>query len=184
MKDKEIELKFIINKEIKNAILSENVENFTKVSTSRVVDTYYIPYYREFEINGETMECVRIRENEKGFTLTYKKIHRECDPVYCDEYETKIEDKDQMEKLLFALGFSIQMKIDKTRESYKMNGLEFDFDTIENLGEHLEIEIKDESLTTNDIYNFVAKYGLTKDDVTYKGIQVLMKEALNKKSTQ
>ena len=181
MKDKEIELKFIINKEIKNAILSENIENFEKLSASRGIDTYCIPYFREFEINGETMECVRIRENEKGSFLTYKKIHRECDPVYCDEYETKIEDKDQMEKLLFALGFSVQMKIDKTRESYKMNNLEFDFDSVKNLGELLEIEIKDETASVDDIYNFVSKYGLTKNDVTYKGIQVLMKEAMNKK---
>ena len=183
MKDKEIELKFIINKDIKNAILSDNIENFEKLSTSRVVDTYYIPYFRDFEINGETMECVRIRENEKGSILTYKKIHRECNPVYCDEYETKVEDKDQMEKFLFALGFSVQMKIDKTRESFKMNNLEFDFDTIENLGEHLEIELKDENMSVEDIYSFVSKYGLTKNDVTYKGIQVLMKESMNKKST-
>ena len=183
MKDKEIELKFIINEEIKNAILSDNNENFVKLSTSRVVDTYYIPYFRDFEINGETMECVRIREDKNGFTLTYKKIHRECNPVYCDEFETKIDDKDQMEKLLFALGFSVQMKIDKTRQSYRMNNLEFDFDTIENLGEHLEIEIKDENMSVEDIYNFVSKYGLTKNDVTYKGIQVLMKEAMKNKNT-
>ena len=72
----------------------------------------------------------------------------------------------------------------KEIEWYGFNGLEFDFDSIENLGEHLEIEIKDETLTTNDIFNFVSKYGLTKNDVTYKGIQVLMKEAMNKKDTQ
>lgn len=181
MKDKEIELKFIINKEIKNAILNDNIENFEKISNFRVVDTYYTPNFKDFEINGETMECLRIREDESGFTLTYKKIHRECDPVYCDEYETKIEDAEQIEKILFSLGFSVQMKIDKIRETYRLNNLEFDFDTIENLGEHLEIELKDESSTVEQIYDFVSKYGLTKNDVTYKGIQVLMKEALNNK---
>lgn len=181
MKDKEIELKFIINKEIKNAILSDNIENFEKISSSRVVDTYYIPNFKDFEINGETMECLRIREDKNGLTLTYKKIHREFDPVYCDEYETKIEDAEQMEKILFSLGFSVQMKIDKTRETYKLNNLEFDFDTIENLGELLEIELKDELSTVEQIYDFVSKYGLTKNDVTYKGIQVLMKEAMKNK---
>ena len=180
MKDKELELKFIINKEIKNAILTENIKNFIKLSQSRVIDTYYVPYFREFEINGETMECVRIREKDNKFILTYKKIHREAFPIYCDEYEVEVLDKTQMEKFLFALGFSIQMTIDKTRETYKMDNLEFDFDSVKNLGELLEIEIKDEYSDLESIYKFVSKYGLTKDDVTYKGIQVLMKEAMNK----
>ena len=181
MKDKEIELKFVINSKIKNAILNDNLHNFIKISNFRVVDTYYIPYFRDFEINGETMECVRIRENEKGLILTYKKIHREVNPVYCDEYETKISDKNQMEKILFSLGFSVQMKIDKTRETYKMGGLEFDFDSVENLGELLEIEIKDETTSIDDIFKFVSKYGLSEADVTYEGIQVMMKKAMNKK---
>lgn len=127
------------------------------------------------------MECVRIREKDEKVILTYKKIHREASPIYCDEYEVEVSNKEQTEKFLFALGFSIQMKIDKTRETYKMNNLEFDFDTVEDLGELLEIEIKDENLDIESVYNFVSEYGLTKDDVTYKGIQVLMKEALNKK---
>lgn len=178
MKDKELELKFIINTEIKNAILSENIDNFIKLSHSRVIDTYYIPYFREFEVNGETMECVRIREKDNTFILTYKKIHREATPIYCDEYEVEISDKAQMEKLLFALGFSVQMTIDKIRETYKMDNLEFDFDSVKNLGELLEIEIKDENSNLESIYKFVSKYGLSKDDVTYKGIQVLMKESM------
>ena len=34
-----------------------------------------------------------------------------------------------MEKILFSIDFKTQMVIDKTRESYKLNKLEFDFDT-------------------------------------------------------
>ncbi len=181
MKDKEIELKFKINSEIRDNILKDLCPNYQDLSQNRQVDTYYIPYFRDFEINGETMECVRIRETKGKNILAYKKIHREATPVYCDEYELEIANKEQMEKILFALGFSVQMVIDKTRVSFKHNNFEFDFDSVKDMGELMEVELKDDTATVEDIYNLVAKYGLTKDDVTYEGIQVLMKKAMENK---
>ncbi len=79
-----------------------------------------------------------------------------------------------MENTLFALGFNVKMLIDKTRETYLVNNLELDFDSVKNLGELLEIELKDNSSDINEIYNFVKKYELSKKDVTYEGIQNLM----------
>ncbi len=79
-----------------------------------------------------------------------------------------------MENTLFALGFNVEMLIDKTRETYLVNNLELDFDSVKNLGELLEIELKDNSSDINEIYNFVKKYELSKKDVTYEGIQNLM----------
>ena len=79
-----------------------------------------------------------------------------------------------MENTLFALGFNVEMVIDKTRETYLVNNLELDFDQVKNLGELLEIELKDNSSDINEIYNFVKKYELSKKDVTYEGIQNLM----------
>ena len=75
---------------------------------------------------------------------------------------------------MFALGFNVEMVIDKTRETYLVNNLELDFDSVKNLGELLEIELKDNSSDINEIYNFVKKYELSKKDVTYEGIQNLM----------
>ncbi len=178
MRNKEVELKFVISDTIKTQIIHDLGEKTRKITEKRLIDTYYIPDFREFEINGETMECVRIREDSKGSMLAYKKIHREANPVYCDEYETKIESKEEMEKILFALGFTIQMVIDKTRTTYVLDNLEFDFDSVKGLGELLEVELKDNNLDIEVIYNFVSKYGLSQKDVTYKGIQVLMKEAM------
>lgn len=176
---KEIELKFKINEEIKKTIIKDLEGYAKKKGESHLVDTYYTPYFKEYEIDGVTQECVRIRENEKGNILCYKKIHYEANPIYCDEYETKVENKDQMEKFLFALGFSVQMVIDKTRVTYKLDNFEFDFDSVKNLGELMEVELT-EGDNVDEIYNFVKKYGLTQNDVTHEGIQVLMKKAMNK----
>lgn len=178
MKNKEVELKFIINEKIKEQVLADLQKIAKKTKEEKLIDTYYIPHFKDFEINGETIECVRIRENEKGNVLAYKRVHREVLPVYCDEFETFVSSKEQMENILFALGFSVQMVIDKTRVTYEMDDFEFDFDTVNDLGELLEIEVKNEQATTENIYNFVKQYGLTKSDVTYEGIQILMKKKM------
>ena len=180
MKNKEIELKFVIDKTNREKIIAMLEKNATKLCENRMIDTYYIPYFREFEINGETCECVRIREANGKAILAYKKIHREANPVYCDEFETEVSSVSNTEKILFALGFEIQMKIDKTRVSFELEDFEFDFDTVANVGEFMEVELKTDNATTKDIFEFVKPFGLSEKDVTYDGIQVLVKRAMNK----
>ncbi len=181
MANKEIELKFSINEEIKSKVIAELEKSVKKCGENRLIDTYYIPYFKDYEVNGETNECLRIRETESDIVLSYKKIHRETNPVYCDEYETKISSKDEMEKILFAVGFSIQMIIDKTRTTYKMDNFEFAFDSVKNLGELMEVELTDPDGKIEDIFSFLNQFGLTEKDVTYDGIQMMMKKKLAKK---
>ena len=175
---KEIELKFKISEEVYKQIIADLKNSAKKIGESKLIDTYYIPDYKEFEVNGVTQECVRIRQTEKENVLCYKKIHYEANPIYCDEYETKISDKENMQNILFALNFSTQMVIDKTRYSYSLDNFEIDIDYVKNLGYLLEVELKDNNASLEKIYKFVEKYGLSKKDVTYEGIQVLMKKAM------
>ena len=182
MKNKEIEVKFKIAEGTYQKVVADLDVCAIKTAESRLVDTYYIPDFREFEIDGVTQECVRIRQDEKGNTVCYKKIHYEANPVYCDEFETKVEDKDQLENILFRLGFSVQMVIDKTRVSYKTDKFEFDIDYVKDLGYLFEVELKQDGADIDEIFKFVEPYGLTKDDVTYEGIQILMKKAMAEKS--
>ena len=124
-----------------------------------------------------TLECVRIRENENGSIIAYKKIHYEATPIYCDEYESKVENKEQIENILFALGFSVQMIIDKTRNSYVYGQFQFDLDSVVGLGELMEVELKSENASLEDIYSLVAQFDLSESNVTYEGIQMMMKKA-------
>lgn len=176
MKEKEIELKFIINASIKNELIERLQKCAKKIGEERIVDTYYIPTFKSFEKDGETMECVRIREEKDKVTLGYKKIHRECDPVYCDEYETLVSSKEQTEKFLFAIDFTTQMVIDKVRTTFVYDSLQFDFDSVKDFGELLEVELLNNNDDVNKIYEFLKPYNLTKKDVTYKGIQKLLKD--------
>lgn len=176
MDNKEIELKFIIDKEKRELIVTD-LEKMAKFEgEKRQIDTYYIPNFKSFEVNGETQECVRIRESKDKAVLCYKYIHRDACPVYCDEYELEISSKEDMEKILFALGFSVQMVIDKVRKTYSYENFEFDLDTVNGALELFEVELTNNNASTEQILNFVKKYGLTKDDVTYRGIQLLVKD--------
>ena len=68
------------------------------------------------------------------------------------------------------------MKIDKIRKTFVLAGFEIALDEVNEKLELLEVELKDENSSTDDILNFVKKFGLTKDDVTYRGIQLLVKD--------
>lgn len=174
MDNKEIELKFVISKEKRNEILND-VSTFAEfVNEKHQIDTYYIPNFKSFEIGGETKECLRIREVGEKTVLCYKNIHRDANPVYCDEFETKVESKTETEKILFALGFSVQMMIDKIRKAYSYQNFEIDFDSVNDKIEFLEVELKDNNASVETILNFVSKYGLTKEDVTHEGIQKIV----------
>ena len=176
MKNREIELKFVITPNQRNLILKELETEARFEGEKRQVDTYYIPNFKSFEENGETKECLRIRESGEKIIMCYKNIHRNVIPVYCDEYELEISSKDDMEKILFALGFSVQMVIDKFRKTYSFGKFEIDLDTVNGKLELLEVELTDNNASTEQILDFVKKYGLTKEDITYRGIQLIVKD--------
>lgn len=174
MDNKEIELKFVIDKARREKILADIEIIAEFVGEKRQIDTYYIPEFKSFDENGETKECLRIRQSNGKNVMCYKNIHRESNPVYCDEFETELSDNYGMEKILFALGFKVQMVIDKVRKSFVYGEFEIDFDSVNDKLEILEIELKNNSLGEDAILEFVKKYGLTKSDVTYRGIQKII----------
>ena len=50
--NKEIELKFITTNAVKDNIIKDLNACVKKVSSSRLIDTYYIPDFKDFEINS------------------------------------------------------------------------------------------------------------------------------------
>ncbi len=181
MKDKEIERRFKITQEQK-----ENILNFVKSQATfkeecSQFDVYYEPSFKEWEKDGKTMEALRIRTVDGISTMNYKYIHREINPIYCDEFESVIADAEQMEKILFAIGFHRLIEIDKTRQTYAYGDFQFDIESVVGLGDFLEVELKCEDSEVNKIFDLLKPFGLTENDVTFDGIIKLMQNA-NKKS--
>ena len=181
MKNKEIERRFKITQEQKQELLSFVKSNAKYLGEVRQFDIYYEPSFKEWEVDGKTIEALRIRTIGEKSTINYKYIHREASPIYHDEYESEVSDAKQIENILFALGFHRLIEIDKTRQTYMLGDCEFDFESVARLGDFLEIELKGENCDVKRIFDMVEPFGLAEKDVTFDGIIKLMQNA-NKKS--
>ena len=119
--------------------LLDDKGKFIKVSTQK--DTYYEPTHRKFIENMDYIsEWLRIGQRGNETILNYKNWY---DNLYCDEYEVKIDSKENMEKIFEKLGIKELIKVNKTRKIYMYQGkYEIGLDEVENLGYFIEIENK------------------------------------------
>jgi adenylate cyclase class 2 len=105
------------------------------------VDTYYDAPHRDF---GETDEALRIRREtaDGGSTtrVTYKGPLVEAASKSRREVETGVDDADDFDDILDALGFSPAAVVEKERERYVLDGYTVTLDTVDGLGEFVEVE--------------------------------------------
>lgn len=105
------------------------------------VDTYLEHPVRDF---GETDEAFRIRrETRDGKTTTrvaYKGPLVEAGSKTREEYETGVADGDTMDRILREVGFEPFETVEKRRERYELDGYTVMLDTVEGLGEFVEVE--------------------------------------------
>jgi len=114
-----------------------------KVKESHHIDAYYNPIYRSFLKPKNPYEWLTIRERDGKVKLNYKHWYPEGvkNTTHCDEYETEISDKTQMEKMLKALHFKNFVMVDKKRITYEYkNELEIALDEVKGLGYFIEVE--------------------------------------------
>lgn len=141
-KYQEVEAKFrLYNKD-------EAVEHIEKLGFKHIkkdkqqCDTYYSPPGREFYSGEIISEWLRIREEGDVFSFNFKqwlpigaRIQNQC-----NEYETIISDAVAMKKILEALGFEIEIVVDKMRNSWLAEDIEISIDEVEGLGCFIELE--------------------------------------------
>lgn len=110
------------------------------------VDTYYDAPHCDF---AETDEALRIRREtprsaersaETTTKLTYKGPLIEAASKSRKEHETVVADGEAMAKVLSGLGFEPAATVEKERQRYRLDGWTLTLDTIEELGEFLEVE--------------------------------------------
>jgi len=131
----------------------------TRVGRVRQVDTYYDAPHRDF---AETDEALRVREEtavavgsgerrdrDDGTEtrLTYKGPLVERESKTREEAETAVADADAMRTVLDGLGFEPAATVKKERERYRVEGYAVTLDTVDGLGEFVEVEteVADES---------------------------------------
>lgn len=141
--------------EIEIQVQIEHSEEFMKFLESKAkfvgefhqIDTYYTPSHRNFTEMRPVEEWLRLRDSSGKFSINYKKWHFDTDGkgLFCDEYETPVESIEQVAKIFEALQMIQVTKVDKIRKIWMYEDYEVAIDSVEDLGDFVEIEYKGDS---------------------------------------
>lgn len=105
-------------------------------------DSYYTPFHKNFLEQNIVSEWFRIRETAHKCSMNFKQwlpIGAEIQNQ-CNEYETIIEDAFAVKKTLDLLDFRKIIIVNKKRNSWVCDDVEISIDSVENLGDFIELE--------------------------------------------
>lgn len=175
--NKDIEIEIQVNVEKIEPLLDFLEKNGRFVAEKHQVDEYFTPVHRDFLAVRPAVEWLRLRNSGGIFSFNYKNWHldEQGKSHYCDEYETKIDDLDQLKKILQVLNFQSLVVVDKLRKIYLYQDYEIAIDKIEGLGDFVEIEHKgasqtvDPKIITNEMVKFLKNLGCGEIKRNYVG---------------
>ena len=107
------------------------------IETRNEQDIYFNHPSRDF---GKTDEALRLRFVNGKCKVTYKGPKVSSETKARIEHETGIENTEVFLNILDALGFTKSGEITKVRELYVLKDMEITLDSIEGLGDFVEIE--------------------------------------------
>ncbi|MEF8843446.1 MAG: class IV adenylate cyclase [Haloarculaceae archaeon] len=113
----------------------------------RQTDTYYDAPHRSF---AETDEALRVRleasDGAHSVRLTYKGPLVEAESKTREEHETAVEDETAIRAILDGVGFTPAATVEKERERFAYEGYTVTLDTVDGLGEFVEVETEAEAI--------------------------------------
>lgn len=126
----------------------------------------------------------RIRVTGDGdiiYTLKYHLVERSGDPTSTPmEHEVKINSREEMEKILNALGYTEAVRTKKTRRKGKHQAWEICIDEVEGLGSFIEIEelgdAKDAERIHASMLTFLGTLGIAPEDMFTQRYDLLLLE--------
>jgi len=130
------------------------------VETREEVDMYFNHPQRNF---AETDEALRLRRVGSKTFLTYKGPKVSAKSKARLEEETCVENFDSMQKILYMVGFVECNKVAKVREVYTFDKIEICVDSIEELGDFIELETISEHTEETEEYllNIANSFGIS-----------------------
>lgn len=133
---------------------------------TRQIDTYFNAPHRDFTQPVTISEWLRIRTEDRGSSVNFKRWHPVDAMVktHADEYESPVGDVEAVRRLLEALDFRPLVTVDKTREEWKLPEVEVVFDHVVDAGDFVEFEFKgdasDVADATTRLEEFIASLGV------------------------
>lgn len=127
------------------------------------LDTYYNSPVRDF---SNTDEALRIRSVNGRSVLTYKGKKLDSISKTRPEFETEV-DGNSARSILLALGFFESGVVRKKRDIFSCQGMTIALDSVEGLGEFVEVEKQAETNIEehrDQIFGFLDALGIRKED--------------------
>ncbi len=145
-------------------------------------DEYFSPAHKDFLGVRPVTEWLRLRDTDGKYSINYKNWHfdESGKSHYCDEFETRIENIDQVGKILSALNFKSIVIIDKLRKNWTYKDYEVAIDSVSGLGDFVELEYigRDEKVDpkkiTEGMIDFLKTVGCGKITRNYVGYPFLL----------
>ncbi|AKB84212.1 class IV adenylate cyclase [Methanococcoides methylutens] len=134
-----------------------------KVRTEDHLDVYYNAPHRDF---AKTDEALRLRSVNGGTRMTYKGRKLDSVSKTREEFETPV-DGTAAKGILVSLGFFESGIVKKTRDIYSYGDLTICFDSVDGLGEFVEVETvadSDVDLHRERLFDFLESIGIKKED--------------------
>jgi adenylate cyclase class 2 len=179
-----------MNMEVEVKVKVENLEEVKKKleelgtkfeAPKKQVDDYYKQKGKEMERQSKGSYLLRIRREDKNSFFTMK-VLTGTRGIW-EEYETKIDNLNEMEKILEKLGFSKVISKVKTREQGKLDDFEINLDKIEGLGDFVEFQLisNNGEEAKKRILEIIEKLKLPRENVIHKGYARLLFEKMGVK---
>ncbi|MBP6974329.1 MAG: class IV adenylate cyclase [Candidatus Pacebacteria bacterium] len=171
-----------MNKEIEIKIRVAEFETFQNklkelgcVFTNPVLqdDMVFINYEGEYTLFPEGANYLRIRQTKDKSFFTLKR-GEEMDSI---EREVEISDPIQMRDAILYMGYKEAVRVKKVRTKTNFKGYEICFDSVEGLGNFVEVEkITDEDTekVRKEMLEFLEGFGLDTKERVHNGYDTLM----------
>jgi adenylate cyclase, class 2 len=182
----EIERKFRLDPKRQSRIQAALIKAHGSLEPVRQVDEVFLLGMDSFKGFKPGMPVVRLRTQNGVARLAYKrKINEAGDSL---EHEVVVESAETMRAILVDIGYKPVTVVAKSRVEVKEDSVALALDTVEGLGDFLEIEIMapddaDLSATEQRIMAMASTFGLTSDDLELKKYDELL-TAHGKRSQQ
>lgn len=133
-------------------------------STKKTRDTYYRE--KEEQSNHYQQDWhlrIRVYDNANSGRLEY---HLPLGQLHAEEYECEIGDVEIMDQILEHLGYTKTLIVDKTRETWNVQGFTVVLDHVENAGDFIEVELMNVDVTQGKekIETFLHTLGIPNED--------------------
>lgn len=153
----EVEVKFRLKEGV-----AEKVEEIAEfIIEKEEIDLYFNHPCRDFKLSDEAL---RVRKDIEGIKMTYKGPKVDSETKSREEVNLKIEDLETAVQLLKKLGFIPVREVRKKRKIFKFGNAIICLDSVEGLGNFIEIEIEGGIEDKNLLFRIAKKLGYSREE--------------------